>query len=211
MIQFIYFFDRECRRSTPHLYISHLAACSDTLRCIQSWKSNFTGLPTPTHTNRADVPIIFANGQQQRHARLIPLEHDAYQSPPYTVSFLSNNNQIVSGHNNGRVRIWDTSTGTLVKELQGHQEEIYSLAVASERQWIVTGSKDKSVRVWDALTGTLLHVFKGHTDWVRSVAVSHDGTHIVAGSDDGTVRIWALDSDSGQWVHKILAGHSRDV
>jgi WD40 repeat protein len=56
-------------------------------------------------------------------------------------------------HRDESVRVWDASTGTELKVLNGHTEDVNSVAFSADGTRIVSGSSDKSVRVWDARLG----------------------------------------------------------
>ena len=63
---------------------------------------------------------------------------------------------IVSGGDDGTVRVWDAVTGQpAVPPLTGHTGGVYAVAVgrAGDRDVIVSGGHDGTVRVWDAVTG----------------------------------------------------------
>ena len=108
---------------------------------------------------------------------------------------------IVSGGNDGTVRVWDLATGRPVGEpLRGHDGGVWSVAVGERdsRAVIVSGGGDGTVRVWDLATGRAVgEPLWGDGGGVRSVAVGErDGRAvIVSGGNDKTVRVWGA---SGQ-------------
>jgi len=53
---------------------------------------------------------------------------------------------IISGGNNGQLKIYDTS-GTQIASLVGHMGEIWSIALDGDR--LVSGSNDQTIKVWD--------------------------------------------------------------
>ncbi|KAF8986669.1 WD40-repeat-containing domain protein, partial [Cyathus striatus] len=106
---------------------------------------------------------------------------------------------IVSGSDDGTVRVWNSHSGKLLNELKGHSGWVNSVAISQDGITIVSGSNDKTVRVWNSHSGKLLNRLKGHSDSVLSVAISQDGTTIVTGSRDKTVRVWSV--QNGNCVH----------
>lgn len=48
-----------------------------------------------------------------------------------------------------RIRLWDLSAGSMIKELRGHTDTVYSLAFSADGTLLVSGGLDSSVRVWD--------------------------------------------------------------
>jgi WD40 repeat protein len=72
------------------------------------------------------------------------------------VAFLADDKQVVSGSDNGRVRLWDTATGAALQTLQGHTRYITSVAFSADGKQVVSGSDDSTVRLWDIATGAVL-------------------------------------------------------
>ncbi|XVS61849.1 hypothetical protein ACQPYE_26620 [Actinosynnema sp. CA-299493] len=107
---------------------------------------------------------------------------------------------LVSGHDDGGVRVRDARTGESVRSpLWGHAGGVLAVTAfttADGRPRIATGSVDRTMRIWDCDTGesTVLQ----HPARVTAIAVARraDGKQfVVSGSDDGVVRLW--DADSG--------------
>jgi WD40 repeat protein len=114
---------------------------------------------------------------------------------------------IVSGSDDGTVRMWDAHTGRQLAVLEGHMNWVESVAFSPDGAYIISGSDDRTVRVWDVHSGKQLAVLEGHSGSVFSVAFSPDGAHIVSGSYDETVRVW--NAHTGKQL-AILKNH-RDV
>ncbi|EDR10615.1 WD-40 repeat-containing protein [Laccaria bicolor S238N-H82] len=111
-----------------------------------------------------------------------------HTSPVRSVIFLSDD-QILSGFENGLMKVWDANTGKELRRLQDTNFGVLSVAFSSVGQKIVSGLFNGSVYVRDAKTDQL-RKFQGHTGIVTSVAFSPDGNLIASGSKDQSVRIW---------------------
>lgn len=120
----------------------------------------------------------------------MPLVTFRVGSPVFCVAFSSNDRHIVSGSWDESVRVWDASTGEMLKVLEGHTSYVRSVTFSSDDRRIVSSSEDKSVWVWDALMGEMLKVLEGHISCVLSVAFSSNDRHIVSGSEDKSVWVW---------------------
>ena len=124
---------------------------------------------------------------------------------------------IVSGGDDGTVRVWRLADGTPVGEpLRGHDGAVNAVAVGALPDGtpvIVSGGDDGTVRVWRLADGTPVgEPLRGHAGGVHAVAVGAlpDGTPvIVSGGDDGTVRVWRL--ADGTPVGEPLRGHTGEV
>ncbi|KAG9096381.1 hypothetical protein FS749_008615 [Ceratobasidium sp. UAMH 11750] len=121
----------------------------------------------------------------------------------------------VSGSYDESLRIWDASTGKLVRlvgiPLRGHHTgAVKSVAYSPNSAHIVSGSRDQTIRIWDARTGNRIgKPFRGHTAVVNAVAYSPDGRNIISGSEDRTIRIW--DALSGEMIGNPFKGHSNII
>jgi WD40 repeat protein len=123
-------------------------------------------------------------------------------------AFSRDGSQIISGLDDGIVRVWDHSTGKVVQELIGHTRGVSSVSFSPDGTRVVSGSYDKTVRVWDVSSGAEPRTLEGHIGRVEAVAFSPNGTHIVSGWWDGTVRIWDVDSGAD---HRKFEGHIAPV
>jgi len=119
---------------------------------------------------------------------------------------LFDSDKILTGSDDNKINVYDTTTGVLRKRLEGHVGGVWALQY--EGDTLVSGSTDRSVRVWDIQSGRSLQIFQGHTSTVRclvilkpvQVGVAQDGTPImmpkepliITGSRDSTLRVWKL-------------------
>jgi len=101
---------------------------------------------------------------------------------------------IVSGSDDGTVKVWEMESGRLLRSLEGHTGGVNAVVVSPDGRTIVSGSRDSTVKVWDAESGLLMRTLEGHTGEVWVVAVSPDGLFIISSSDDHTLRAWDLES-----------------
>ncbi|MDT3438727.1 P-loop NTPase fold protein [Pseudofrankia sp. BMG5.37] len=116
--------------------------------------------------------------------------------------------QIITGGDDGAVRLWDRESGAVQGVLTGHTGQVLAVAVTPDGQQIITGGGDGVVRLWDRESGAEQGVLTGHTDRVFAVVVTPDGRQIVTGGDDGLVRVW--DRASGVPAD-VLIGHTGPV
>ena len=114
------------------------------------------------------------------------IRHPSYVK---SVAFSPDGGRLASGSDE-IVRIWNTATGELEDELEGHTQLVWSVAFSHNGQFLVSGSKDMSVRIWNMATCDTRYMMTGHTSGVRSVAISRDDKFVVSCSYDRMVRIW---------------------
>ncbi len=128
----------------------------------------------------------------------------------------SNDGQwLVSGGDDGTVKVWDPRSGKEWQTLRGHQHPITSVAINRDGTRIVSGAatrdpKETELILWDARSGRELQRLEGHQRGVLTVAFSPDGSRIASGtlgtpksseSEDGSIRIW--DANTGRVLHRL--------
>ncbi|MBX3083226.1 MAG: protein kinase [Anaerolineae bacterium] len=119
------------------------------------------------------------------------------------VVFSPDGQYVASGGRDGKVLLWERSTGKLMQTFEGHTDAIVGLAFSSDGSKLVTGSFDKTCILWDVATGKPIRTFTGTEKRVRSVNYSPDGRYVVAGTGDWTAWMW--DADTGKLVHQFGA------
>lgn len=110
------------------------------------------------------------------------------------LEFLPDGRRVLSGGDDGRLRLWDVGTGhdTLAfPESDRHRGQITSLAVLPGGRLAVTGSRDRSARVWDLETAAAIARID-HPDWVEEVALAGDRGALITGCRDKNLRIWTV-------------------
>ena len=130
---------------------------------------------------------------------------------------------IISGGDDGTVRVWRTADGTPVGEpLTGHDGEVNAVAawaLPDGAPVIISGGDDGTVRVWRTADGIPVgELLTGHGGWVNAVAAGAlpDGAPvIISGGRDETVRVRRLAdgipvgeplTGHGGWVNAVAAG-----
>ena len=56
---------------------------------------------------------------------------------------------IVSGSDDGTVKLWDVATRTNTATLEGHTDEVTSVAFSPDGTIIASGSEDETIKLWD--------------------------------------------------------------
>lgn len=109
---------------------------------------------------------------------------------------------LASGSEDGTARVWDATTGDLVRVLEGHGKRtgfqqrggfgalVSAVAFSPDGASLATGCRDNLVRVFDLATGKIQLQLKGHTAYVSSVEFNVDGGRLVSGSYDETAVVW---------------------
>lgn len=108
----------------------------------------------------------------------------------------------------GKLRMFDVTTGKEVRRLPGHADWVVSVAFASDGKVVLSGGLDKTIKLWDVATGRLLRTFSLRNTVLSSVAFSADGWRVLSAGADHLVRVW--DTFTGQELFRLV-GHSDAV
>lgn len=88
------------------------------------------------------------------------------------------------------VRLWDASTGLLLRSLTGGTNQSWAAAFSPDGKVIAAGSGDQNVRIWRVDTGELMHTLGGFPGWIRALSFSSDSRSLAAGSAGRTLRVF---------------------
>jgi len=185
--------------SAPHIYLSALSFAAKDSLVFQTFAPLCTGLVTAEAfgIDRHGGRLIMTLVGHRRSVNSVVYSHDG--------SF------IVSGSNDGTVRIWDTRTGDeMIPPLQSGIDRILSIAVAPDGARIASVyDKSSEICVWNLLAGHMTpQRLTGHSAAVWSVTFSPDSNLLASASQDTTVRIWKV--ETGQQL-TVLRGHTGEV
>jgi WD40 repeat protein len=92
------------------------------------------------------------------------------------------------------MKLWNTTTGQLLRTLEGHDSEVLSCAFSPTGLTIVGICESSSfLSLWTAATGRLEQIIDVSTDMqdieVSSCCFSPDGKSVLAGCCDGSVKV----------------------
>jgi len=121
---------------------------------------------------------------------------------------LNRNEQIVCGLEglSDNLRVYNFSSGILIKTLIGHTSYIYSTEILSER-FIASGSYETNVLIWDLETYSVKFNLTGHARWVFCVKRLSSNL-LASGDESGLIKIW--DWVTGVNVHTLI-GHNSSI
>ena len=58
------------------------------------------------------------------------------------------------------IRLWDTATGKLVRDLKDHSDAVYAVAFSPDGKLLASGAADRAVKIWDVATGKRLYTLE---------------------------------------------------
>ena len=135
----------------------------------------------------------------------------------WSISWSPDGKQIATASFDKTIRIWDASTGDVIRSLIGHTRPVRGIAYSPDGSKIATCSEDRTVKIWESSTGLCLLNISAHDSGVFCVIWSPNGTWVASagGHDshstelgDKKIKIW--DVTTGENI-KTLVGHTDGV
>jgi WD40 repeat protein len=166
------------RRSTLMLRISVLALALLGL-ALQSAESDAQG------RSKIEIVPLIAHARDVRSA-----------------AFSSDGAYVLTGSDDGTLKLWDVATTRLVRTFAGHKGKVSAVALSRDGAYALSGSADKTIRLWEVATGRLIRTIYAHLDArseVSSVVFSPDGKRLLSsGRDESAAKLW--DAETGRLV-----------
>ena len=133
-------------------------------------------------------------------ARTLPAT--AQPAVVFSVAFSPDGRTLAAGGEHGSLRLWDPTSGQLLRTLQTQSDDVSSVAFSPDGRTLASGKEDNTIDLWDTASGKLLLTLQGHKDQVESVAFSPDGRTLASGSRDKTIMLW--DVASGKLLRTLF-------
>jgi WD40 repeat protein len=126
----------------------------------------------------------------------------------YAMAFAPDGRTLLTGAENGRLRLWDLATGHKLREIDAHAQGITRVAILPDGRTALSSGFDNLLKLWDLPTGQERRTLVSHETEVTDMAHSADGRWAISrGIDpDRSVRIWDL--QSGDVVRKLDTPHA---
>ncbi len=132
---------------------------------------------------------------KRRLESIVPLELPGVEKPIYSGD---GKRLIAIGAGSlaeNKARIWDTTTGELVAELE-QQNRLTSLALSSDGKQLAGGAENGELTLWDIKSKRSVWTVKKNERMFDGLAFSPDGKLIAAANWDGTLQVFETESGS---------------
>jgi WD40 repeat protein len=123
----------------------------------------------------------------------------------YGVAFSPDSKQLATAGYDRIIKIWDTTTGKLIKEMKDHSDTIYALAWHPEGKLLASGAADRAVKIWNVETGIRLYTLSDSTDWVYALAWQPKSNRLAGGGIDKSLRVWEVTEGGGRLLYSNFA------
>ncbi|MEX2175310.1 MAG: c-type cytochrome domain-containing protein [Pirellulaceae bacterium] len=132
------------------------------------------------------------------------------EGPARSIAVSNDGKWAAIGEETGKAKVFDLTTGQVVKTLQGHGGPVTGVAFTADGARLVTGSLDKTFRVFNLADQAQLASIETPAA-VNAVAIVGEGKLVATGGEDSVIRTWELPAmqpaEAAKPV-KELAGHS---
>ena len=132
--------------------------------------------------------------------RAAPPRCEPTQAAVNDIAWTPQGRHIIAVDDDGVVAIWDVTTGSVVREIRGHNGHAVAVDVLGDGSRIASGGTDDSAAVWDVATGA--EVVRVPTIGpVADVSGSSDGRRLLVIDTVGNVTV--VDSATGQLLRSV--------
>ncbi|GFR72217.1 proteasomal ATPase-associated factor 1-like, partial [Elysia marginata] len=96
----------------------------------------------------------------------------------------------VSSDSEGKLKLWQTNTGEVRRNLEGHVGDVYTCRFFPSGIVVLSAGADMMVKVWSAETGECATTITGHKAAVLDSDIIDRGRNVITCSRDGTAKLW---------------------
>lgn len=138
---------------------------------------------------------IYGEEETHKALHLFPGDHSFCI---FSLTFSSDNREILGGANDGCIYIYDRHEDTRSLKIDAHEDDINAVAFADDSSHILfSGGDDGLCKVWDRRTlrdenpipvGTLA----GHADGITYIDSKGDARYLISNSKDQTMKLWDI-------------------
>jgi WD40 repeat protein/serine/threonine protein kinase len=136
------------------------------------------------------------------------------------VAFHPDGKHLVTGQQDGTIRVWDTRTGRALGTFGTHGQPLRGVAFSRDGRHLASASVSGEIKLWDATRLDERHLdgkaerrvapMRGRSPGMcLNLSFSPDGQFLASGGEEYTVRIF--DVETGREAHPPLRGHKEDV
>ena len=127
---------------------------------------------------------------------------------PAVALSVSPDGRTVIAAGDAEVRVWDATSGALLKTLGGSNGAVRALLSLPDGRFLVVAAEGSPLTVWDLVSGQAVKAWARHPGFATCLAVLPGGRLVASGASDRVVRLW--DTASGRCLVE-MSGHEDAV
>ena len=108
---------------------------------------------------------------------------DLGAAPTRAAAFSADGTMLVTGGEFGEIRVFDTASGALRRQLRGHRTELQFIAVRPGSTTVASASAEADLRIWDTATGREIKLVDSDLSVFALAFSPRDGTLASGGVD----------------------------
>ena len=112
------------------------------------------------------------------------------------------NETILTGGEDGVIRLWDVETGKIVHEASDHKKQIQHLSLSEDKTHFIGASLDKTAKLFDSKTLECLKTYAADRP-VNAAIISPILDHIILGGGQDAMSVTTTHSKAGKFDSKI--------
>ncbi|CAA6659601.1 unnamed protein product [Spirodela intermedia] len=121
-----------------------------------------------------------------------------------SIAFQSNSTKLVSGGQDQKIKVWDSTTGLLATTLHGCVGSVLDLTITHDNRLVVAACSSNNLYALEPASGRARHTLSGHRDKVCSVdAPKVPSRHVASAAYDHTIKLWDL--GTGFCINTIMS------
>jgi len=110
------------------------------------------------------------------------------------VAFAPDGHSFITGSWDSTLRLWDSATGRLLRDLAGNQSGVLSAEFSPDGKTLASGSGNGSVLFFDITNGRRITDLQAHREQCFGLAFSRDGKYLATASWDRTAKVWDMET-----------------
>jgi len=115
---------------------------------------------------------------------------------------------VVSGSEDGSIKVWDHESGDYLRSLKGHTNSVTNLDFCPSGAFLASSSTDLSIKLWDFSTYACIRTLRGHDHTISSIRfLPLSGDAVMNGTSNGGAER-SVDEIAGS---QYLLSASRDT
>ncbi|KAG5636854.1 hypothetical protein H0H81_006606 [Sphagnurus paluster] len=195
-------------------YDKHVPAAAFGLVCSASSNSQYDG--KLAYVPALEDVIVW----DVKKGKMIAMWHEISHIAEVTCILQSpRQNNFGVGYADGSIRLWDSSSNTVIATFNGHKKSVTALAFDEQGTRLASGSQDTDLILWDVVAEAGLFRLRGHRDQITAIqfvttaeypstSTSSASGLLLTASKDTFLKLWDL---STQYCVQTVVAHRSEI